>query len=44
MRIIICGAGRVGVGIARRLAAENNAVTMIDQSSTARRGRRAHKT
>ncbi|HBK92216.1 MAG TPA: Trk system potassium transporter TrkA [Parvularcula sp.] len=32
MRIIICGAGRVGTGIARRLAAENNAVTMVDQS------------
>ncbi len=32
MRIIVCGAGRVGTGIARRLAAENNAVTIIDQS------------
>ncbi len=32
MRIIICGAGRVGVGIARRLAAEGNDVTIIDQS------------
>ncbi len=32
MRVIICGAGRVGVGIARRLARENNDVTVIDQS------------
>ena len=32
MRIIICGAGRVGFGIARRLAVENNDVTVIDQS------------
>lgn len=32
MRVIICGAGRVGVGIARRLAGENNEVTVIDQS------------
>jgi len=32
MRIIICGAGRVGFGIARRLSVENNEVTVIDQS------------
>ena len=32
MRVIICGAGRVGVGIARRLSGENNEVTVIDQS------------
>ena len=32
MRIIICGAGRVGFGIARRLSAENNDVTVVDQS------------
>ncbi|MEM9014615.1 MAG: Trk system potassium transporter TrkA [Pseudomonadota bacterium] len=32
MRVIICGAGRVGVGIARRLSRENNSVTVIDQS------------
>lgn len=32
MRVIICGAGRVGVGIARRLSRENNEVTVIDQS------------
>ncbi|MEM6414302.1 MAG: Trk system potassium transporter TrkA [Pseudomonadota bacterium] len=31
MRIIVCGAGRVGFGIARRLARENNDVTVIDQ-------------
>ncbi len=32
MRIIICGAGRVGFGIARRLASENIDVTVVDQS------------
>lgn len=32
MRVIICGAGRVGFGIARRLALENNDVTIIDHS------------
>lgn len=32
MRVIVCGAGRVGYGIARRLARENNEVTVIDQS------------
>jgi trk system potassium uptake protein TrkA len=32
MRIIICGAGRVGQGIARRLAADENDVTIIDPS------------
>ncbi len=32
MRVIVCGAGRVGVGIARRLAREENDVTVIDQS------------
>ena len=32
MRIVICGAGRVGVGIARRLSREDNEVTVIDQS------------
>lgn len=32
MRIIICGAGRVGFGIARQLSTENNEVTVIDQS------------
>ncbi len=33
MKIIICGAGQVGRGIAERLAAEDNAVTVIDTSS-----------
>ncbi|NNE42216.1 MAG: Trk system potassium transporter TrkA [Marinicaulis sp.] len=32
MQVIVCGAGRVGVGIARRLAREENDVTVIDQS------------
>ena len=32
MRVIICGAGRVGFGIARRLSRENNDVTIIDHS------------
>lgn len=32
MRVIVCGAGRVGVGIARRLSREENDVTVIDQS------------
>ncbi|MFP1632615.1 Trk system potassium transporter TrkA [Zhengella sp. ZM62] len=32
MRVIICGAGRVGYGIAERLAAEENDVTVIDTS------------
>ena len=31
MRVIVCGAGRVGFGIARRLARENNDVTVVDQ-------------
>jgi len=32
MKVIICGAGQVGYGIAERLAAENNDVTVIDNS------------
>jgi len=32
VRVIVCGAGRVGVGIASRLSRENNEVTVIDQS------------
>lgn len=32
MRVIICGAGQVGYGIAERLAAENNDVSLIDLS------------
>ena len=34
MKVIICGAGRVGQGIAERLAAENNDVSVIDTSPT----------
>src|SRR5690606_34339810 len=30
MRVLVCGAGRVGYGIARELASEKNAVTVID--------------
>ena len=33
MRIIICGAGQVGFGIAERLAAENHDVSVIDSSA-----------
>lgn len=33
MKIIICGAGRVGQGIAMRLASENNTVTIVDLSA-----------
>ncbi len=32
MRVIICGAGRVGFGIAKELAEERNSVTIIDLS------------
>jgi len=32
MRVVICGAGQVGYGIAERLAAENNDVSVIDTS------------
>ena len=32
MKVIICGAGQVGYGIAERLAAENNDVVVIDTS------------
>lgn len=32
MKVIICGAGQVGYGIAERLAAENNDVSVIDNS------------
>jgi len=32
MKVIVCGAGQVGSNIARHLAAENNEVTIIDQS------------
>lgn len=33
MNIIICGAGRVGYGIAKKLSTENNAVTVVDLSA-----------
>ncbi|MEM9600313.1 MAG: Trk system potassium transporter TrkA [Pseudomonadota bacterium] len=33
MRVIICGAGRVGYGLAMRLAVENNTVTVVDTSA-----------
>lgn len=33
MRIIICGAGRVGQGIARRLTQENHQVTLVDSNA-----------
>ena len=33
MNIIICGAGRVGSTIAKSLSAQNNSITVIDQSS-----------
>jgi trk system potassium uptake protein TrkA len=32
MRVIICGAGRVGQGIARHLALEHHDITMIDEN------------
>ncbi len=32
MKVIICGAGRVGQGIAMRLSTENNMVTIVDVS------------
>ena len=32
MKIIVCGAGQVGSGIARQLSSEENDVTIIDQS------------
>ncbi|MGI9354870.1 MAG: Trk system potassium transporter TrkA [Rhizobiaceae bacterium] len=34
MKLIICGAGQVGYGIAERLAAEGNDVTVIDNSAS----------
>ncbi|MEX0861051.1 MAG: NAD-binding protein, partial [Cucumibacter sp.] len=32
MRVIICGAGQVGYGIAERLSLEGNEVTVIDSN------------
>lgn len=34
MKVLICGAGQVGFGIAERLAAENNDVSIIDNSAS----------
>lgn len=31
MQVIICGAGRVGQGIARKLAREKHVITLIDE-------------
>ena len=33
MRVIVCGAGQVGINIARYLSAERNDVTVVDRSS-----------
>lgn len=33
MRVVICGAGRVGQGIARRLAEEKHSIVLIDESA-----------
>ena len=32
MRVIVCGAGQVGLGISERLAAEGNDVSIVDWS------------
>ncbi|MEM8977392.1 MAG: NAD-binding protein, partial [Pseudomonadota bacterium] len=32
MRVIVCGAGQVGLGISERLAAEGNDVSIVDSS------------
>ncbi|HBT38313.1 MAG TPA: Trk system potassium transporter TrkA, partial [Hyphomonas sp.] len=32
MHVLICGAGRVGHGIARRLAREKHDITIIDEN------------
>ena len=34
MNIIVCGAGRVGQGIARRLATDGHNVTVIDENES----------
>ncbi|MBT5914408.1 MAG: methyltransferase, partial [Rhodospirillaceae bacterium] len=34
MKVVICGAGLVGTGIAQHLAGENNDVTIVDQDAT----------
>ena len=33
MKVIICGAGQVGTGIAERLSTEGNSVSIIDASA-----------
>ena len=33
MKVIVCGAGQVGFGIARHLAGEGNEVTVVDRSA-----------
>ena len=33
MRVVVCGAGQVGVSIARQLALENIDVVVVDQSA-----------
>ena len=35
MKIIICGAGRVGMSISEHLSTENNDITVIDSNSDA---------
>ena len=42
MKVIICGAGQVGYGIAERLANEGNDVTVIDNSPSLVQGVRDH--
>ena len=33
MKIIVCGAGRVGFSISRQLSAQDHSITVVDQSS-----------
>ena len=33
MKVIVCGAGKVGTSIAKHLVSQSNDVTVIDQSS-----------
>ena len=35
MKIIVCGAGRVGISISEHLSTENNDITVIDSNSEA---------
>ena len=34
MKVIVCGAGQVGFGIARHLAGEGNDVTVVDREAS----------